>query len=108
MTEHQITPELFTKLVELAQIALDPQESEYLRVELNHQLSALKELSQIPLEEGITASAHGIECQGSPAREDHWVPFPNPGAIIELAPEVEEGMVAVPDTARAKTGRRLA
>ncbi len=102
MTPEKITPELFDKLVELAQFALDPSEKEYLRQELNHQLAAVKELSEIPLDPDINATTHGIEVQGAEPRPDVWVPFALPEAIIALAPESEDNLVAVPDVASAR------
>ncbi|MFZ3150152.1 MAG: Asp-tRNA(Asn)/Glu-tRNA(Gln) amidotransferase subunit GatC [Anaerolineaceae bacterium] len=96
-----ITPEMFEKLANLAALELDHSESEYLRTELNHQLAAVKELSEIQLDDSVVPSLHGINCQGKPPREDVWKPFQNPEEIIALAPESEDGMVAVPDVARA-------
>lgn len=101
MTPDYITPEMFEKLVTLAALELDPTESEYLRTELNHQLAAVKELSEIALEDSVQPSLHGLSCQGKPPREDVWMPFPDPQAIVALAPESEDGMIAVPDVAQA-------
>ena len=53
MKPDSITPELFAKLVTLAALELTPEESEYLRTELNHQLAAVQELSEIQLAEGV-------------------------------------------------------
>ncbi len=102
MNPEKITPELFDKLVELAQFALDPNEKEYLRQELNHQLAAVKELSEIPLDQNSSATTHGLEVQGAQPRLDVWSPFPRPAEIIALAPESEDNMVAVPDVALAR------
>lgn len=99
MTPEKITPELFEKLVELAQFALDPSEKEYLRQELNHQLAAVKELSEIPLNPEITATTHGIDVQGAAPRPDVWTPYPLYADIVSLAPESEDNMIAVPDIA---------
>lgn len=101
MTPEKITPELFEKLVELAQFALDPSEKDYLRQELNHQLAAVKELSEIPLDADISPTTHGLEVAGADPRPDVWAAFPRPEAIIALAPESEDNMVAVPDVASA-------
>ena len=64
MTLEKITSELFEKLVELAQFSLDPAESEYLRSELNHQLAAVKELSEIPIDVAVAPTTHGLEVEG--------------------------------------------
>ena len=53
MSLDRISPELFDKLTSLAALSLSPAEREYLRGELNHQLAAVKELSEIPLDETI-------------------------------------------------------
>ncbi len=76
MLPEKITREMFDKLVALAALELDEEESEYLRTELNHQLAAVKELSEIPIDEDIEPSLHGINCQGNPPRPDEWQPFP--------------------------------
>ena len=56
----QITPELFSHLVELAALELDPTQAEYLRHELNNQLKAIHELEAIPLDEKILPALHGV------------------------------------------------
>jgi len=102
MTTKHISPELFEKLVSLAALELTTEESTYLFEEMNHQLASVEALSQIPLPEGVEPSLHGLEPTGSPARVDQWQPFPNPEAIIALAPEIEDGMITVPDVKGAK------
>lgn len=102
MTPEKITPELFEKLVELAQFALDPSEKDYLRQELNHQLAAVKELSEIPLDADISPTTHGLEVEGAAPRQDSWIAFPNSQAIVALAPESEDGLIVVPDVALAR------
>ncbi|HOT25749.1 MAG TPA: aspartyl/glutamyl-tRNA amidotransferase subunit C [Anaerolineaceae bacterium] len=100
MTPDYITPELFAKLVTLAALELTPEESEYLRTELNHQLAAVKELSEIKLAEGVQPSLHGLDCQGNPPRPDEWLPFPDSAAILALAPESNGEYFHVPDFRR--------
>lgn len=102
MTTKRISPELFNKLVGLAALELTAEESAYLFEEMNHQLASVEALSQIPLPEGVEASLHGLSPQGSPPRADQWQPFPNPEAVIALAPETEDGMIAVPDMKGSK------
>lgn len=95
-----ITPEVFNHLVELAALALDPQEAEYVRKQLNNQLKAIHELEAIPLEGGITATSHGVPytAQTSPAlREDEWQPYPNPLGILAQAPDSSDSYIVVPD-----------
>ena len=100
MLPEKITREMFDKLVSLAALELDEEESEYLRTELNHQLAAVKELSEIPIDEDVQPSLHGIECQGNPPRPDEWQPFPDPDAILALAPEREGRYFMVPEIAQ--------
>ena len=100
MLPEKITREMFDKLVSLAALELDEEESEYLRTELNHQLAAVKELSEIPIDEDVQPSLHGIECQGHPPRPDEWQPFPDPDAILALAPEREGRYFVVPEIAQ--------
>jgi len=100
MLPEKITREMFDKLVFLAALELDEEESEYLRTELNHQLAAVKELSEIPIDEDVQPSLHGIECQGNPPRPDEWQPFPDPDAILALAPEREGRYFVVPEIAQ--------
>jgi len=100
MLPEKITREMFDKLVSLAALELDEEESEYLRTELNHQLAAVKELSEIPIDEDISPSLHGIDCQGNPPRPDEWQPFPDPDAILGLAPETRGRYFVVPEIAQ--------
>jgi len=102
MKTKRISPQLFDKLVGLAALELTAEERDYLFEEMNHQLASVKALSQIPLPERIQPSLHGIELEGADPRPDEWQPFSNPTEIIALAPESEDGMVAVPDVRRAK------
>jgi len=99
MLPEKITREMFDKLVSLAALELNEEESEYLRTELNHQLAAVKELSEIPIDEDVQPSLHGIDCQGNPPRPDEWQPFPDPDAILALAPERERRYFVVPEIA---------
>ena len=48
--EQAISPEVFDHLVQLAALELDEEQSEYLRRELNSQLSAVRELEAIQLD----------------------------------------------------------
>jgi aspartyl-tRNA(Asn)/glutamyl-tRNA(Gln) amidotransferase subunit C len=95
-----ITPEVFEHLVGLAALELDEQESEYLRGQLNNQLKAIHELEQIPLDETVKASSHGIPYSPAitpPTRQDEQVNCPNPEEIIAQAPDTDEGYIVVPD-----------
>ncbi len=95
-----ITPEVFAHLVDLAALELEPDQSEYLRLQLNNQLKAIQELEAIPLESGIQITAHGVPytAEISPApREDVWKPYANPGEIINQSPATDGGYIVVPE-----------
>lgn len=95
-----ISPEVFSHLVDLAALQLEPAEAEYLRQQLNNQLKAIHELEAIPLEEDVPITSHGVPYTAaiSPApREDTWYPYPNPEDIVGQAPEAEDGYIVVPD-----------
>ena len=96
----QISPELFEHLVELAALSLDPEESEYLRKELNSQLKAIDELAAVPIPEGTPSAGHGIPypVENRPAvREDKAVDSGLAEDIVALAPETRDGYIAVPE-----------
>jgi aspartyl/glutamyl-tRNA(Asn/Gln) amidotransferase C subunit len=98
--EQAISPEVFDHLVKLAALELDEKQAEYLRRELNNQLSAIRELEAIPVGEDIPISLHGVpyEVAGSAVpREDSWLKYPDADDILEQAPRVEDGYIIVPD-----------
>lgn len=99
MTE-SISFEVFSHLVGLAALELDPAEAEYLHRQLNNQLKAIQELEAIPLDESVPVTSHGVPytVATSPVpREDVWLPYPDPGEILEQAPLVDDGYLIVPD-----------
>ena len=99
MTE-EITKEIFAHLVQLAALELDAQEAEYLRRELNHQLTAIHELEAIPLDPETPVTSHGVPYTPEtppPPRADEWIPYPGPETILAQAPETEDGYIVVPD-----------
>jgi len=96
----KITAEIFAHMVELAALELSAEEAEYLRRELNHQLTAIDELEAVPLDKTIGPAAHGVPytlqtSQGQ--RADELRPFPEPGEILKGAPKSEDGYFVVPD-----------
>ena len=95
-----ITPEVFAHLVELAALALDPEEGKYLREELNHQLKAIRELESIELDDGVPITSHGVPYDGAilpPIREDIREESSKADAIVAGAPESEARYIVVPD-----------
>ena len=96
----EITPELFTHLVDLAALELDPAEAEYLRRELNHQLASIHTLAAIPLPDEVEPAARGVPYPVETSallREDIHLPDKNAKAILAQAPEVDEGYIIVPE-----------
>lgn len=99
MTE-EITREVFDKLVELAALELDEEESEYIRQQLNNQLTAITELVAVPLPEGTPLAAHGVpytDAVSPEERADRHTPTKNPREILENAPETDDGYFVTPD-----------
>jgi aspartyl-tRNA(Asn)/glutamyl-tRNA(Gln) amidotransferase subunit C len=99
-SNQEITPEIFDHLVDLAELELDEQDTEYLRRELNNQLSAIHELEAIDLDEDTPPASHGIPYppDNKPAlRGDEWRPSDESKGIAAQAPQLEDGYVIVPD-----------
>mgnify|MGYP000848495035 CR=1 FL=1 len=96
----QITQEVFEHLVGLAALQLNPDQAEYLRKQLNNQLKAIHELEAIPLDEDIPISLHGVpyeESGSAKPREDEWIKYPDVKALLDQAPQIEDGYIVVPD-----------
>jgi aspartyl-tRNA(Asn)/glutamyl-tRNA(Gln) amidotransferase subunit C len=95
-----ITREIFDHLVELGALELAPQEAEYLRQQLNNQLKAVQELEAIPLEADLPLASHGVAYPpeiSQKLRQDTWLPFEDPQAILAQVPESDDGYIVVPD-----------
>lgn len=103
----EITPEVFDHLVDLAALELEPAEAEYLRRELNNQLSAIRILEGIALPAGVEPAARGVPYppeRAAPIREDVLVDSPARGAILSQAPELEDGYIVVPEIPHEELG----
>ena len=95
-----ITPEIFDKLVGLASLEVGKEEAEYLRQELNNQLSSVAELEAIPLDESVQVSSHGVEYLKENTQEmraDLLDSTKKPEKILAKAPESEDGYFVVPN-----------
>ncbi len=95
-----ITPELFQHLVQLAALELSPEESEYLRRELNNQLKAIRDLEAIPVDKDTPVTSHGVPYTPEitpPIRLDEWKANPAPQEILDQVPQLEDGYILVPD-----------
>jgi aspartyl-tRNA(Asn)/glutamyl-tRNA(Gln) amidotransferase subunit C len=98
--KEDITPDVFSHLVELAALELDESQSEYLLGELNKQLASIRELEAIQLDESLPAATYGVPYppENKPdLRDDHWEKSPVAKAITEEAPQFEDGYIIVPD-----------
>jgi len=96
----EITREIFDKIVELAALELEEDEAEYIRRQLNDQLTAISELEAVPLDEDTPPAAHGVPYPpeiSAPARRDEHAPFKNPDEILSVAPEEDERYFITPD-----------
>ena len=96
----EITPELFGHLVELAALELTPEESEYLRGQLNSQLKAIHELERVSIPDDVPPAAHGVAFAPDirlPWRADEARPSTQAEKILQQAPETEEGYFVVPE-----------
>jgi aspartyl-tRNA(Asn)/glutamyl-tRNA(Gln) amidotransferase subunit C len=101
----QITPDVFHHLVELAALEMDEKEAEYIRKQLNNQLKAIHELESIPLDSFVLPASHGVPYpkEINPGlREDSWLPYPDPAAILKQAPETDENYFVVPEIPHTK------
>lgn len=95
-----ITPEIFNHLVELAALELTPAEADYLRKQLNNQLTAIDDLNQVPLDPQTPVASRGVSY--TPAisallRADECHPHPDPAKLLKGAPETDQGYLVVPE-----------
>lgn len=98
--EEEITRDLFAYLAQLAAFELSEDEAEYLRRELNKQLTAIQELEAVPLDPETPVTSHGVPYTpqiSAPPRDDQRQPFAHPERLVEQAPESEDGYIVVPD-----------
>jgi aspartyl/glutamyl-tRNA(Asn/Gln) amidotransferase C subunit len=95
-----VTAEIFSHLVQLAQIELTEDEAEYLRAELNGQMNAIRELESIELPPGVAITSHGVPYEAAirPAlREDKAQTSDLADLILAGAPQLKERYLVVPD-----------
>jgi aspartyl-tRNA(Asn)/glutamyl-tRNA(Gln) amidotransferase subunit C len=95
-----ITPEIFEHLVQLAALELSEEESDYLRKELNAQLSAIRELEAIEVGEDVPITSHGVPYPPSITpvlRDDEIIECPEAEDILAGAPSIDDRYIVVPD-----------
>lgn len=95
-----IDRETFRHLVGLASLELTEEESEYLLLQLNHQLSSIRELAAIPVPDDVPISLHGLDYPpetSAPLRPDEWQPSDMAQDILSQAPDTRDGYIVVPD-----------
>lgn len=95
----KITKEVFDHLVNLAAMELTEEEAEYLLDQLINQLSSIKELSQITVDDSIKPAAHGVPYNSeisAGVRKDIIKKFPFPDDILKGAPQEEDRYFIVP------------
>jgi len=100
-----VSPEVFEHLVQLAALELNPEQAEYLRREMNGQLTAIRELEAIQIPEGLPITSHGVPYTpeiSQPLRPDRLHPSAQAEDILAQAPEVEERYIVVPDIPRTE------
>jgi len=98
--EEKITREIFDRLVELAALALDDDEADYIRKELNNQLAAIDELAAIDIPDGTQPASHGVpytDENSQALRLDKSRQCGAVEAILKQAPEHKERYIIVPD-----------
>ncbi len=98
--QEEISPQVFDHLVQLAALELESSQAEYLRHELNKQLTSIRELGAIQLDHDLPAASHGVPYppEHKPAlRDDIWEACPEVEAITAQTPQFEEGYIIVPD-----------
>jgi len=101
--QESIDARVFQHLVQLAALELRTEEAEYLRLELNAQLIAIRQLEAIQIAADLPITSHGVPY--SPAtrpspRADVIQPSELAEEILAQAPEVVDRYLVVPDLPR--------
>ena len=105
--EDKITNEMFEEFTRVAEVELTPEESKKILAEMRAQLTVIGNLAAIPIDDDLRPVIHGnpYPFEIRPAlREDVWVPFENPQAILDQVPRTEDGYIISPDVAHQKIG----
>lgn len=100
-----ITGLIFQHLVQLAAIELQAEEAEYLRRELNAQLTSIRDLEAIQIPDDLPITSHGVPYvpQIRPElREDEVLASDLADQILAQAPQVVDRYIVVPDLPRTE------
>jgi aspartyl/glutamyl-tRNA(Asn/Gln) amidotransferase C subunit len=98
--QETITRKIFAHLVQLAAFELTEEESEYLRKELNAQLSAIRELEAIEVDPSVAITSHGVPYTPGitpTLRQDVTLACPEADDIVAGSPSSDDRYIIVPD-----------
>lgn len=98
--KEEIDKQVFEHLVSLAALKLTLEESEYLRGQMNQQLQVIHEMEQIPIEEKMVISSHGVQftdVNSSGFRDDLINPNKPRLDLESLSQNVKENFIIVPE-----------
>lgn len=103
--KEEIDIQLFERLVRLAAMELTEEEAVYLRGQMNQQLNVIQELDQIPTDDKLEISTHGITytpANSMAPREDALDPTKPKIDLEKFAPEVKDNFIIVPEIPHQK------
>jgi aspartyl/glutamyl-tRNA(Asn/Gln) amidotransferase C subunit len=98
--EESITQEIFEHLVQLAAFELNEEEAQYLRDELNAQLSAIRELEAIEVDPSVEITSHGVPYTSAMIptfRDDEIIASAEADDILAGTPSSHDRYIIVPD-----------
>ncbi len=104
-SQEPITEAIFQHLVQLAAFELREDEAEYLRRELNAQLTSIRDLEAIQIPDDLPITSHGVPYgpQIRPGlREDEILASGLADGILAQAPKVVDRYIIVPDLPRTE------
>lgn len=105
LMKEEIDIQLFERLVSLAAMELTAEEAVYLRGQMNQQLNVIQELDQIPADDTLEISTHGVEytqANSMSPREDALDPLKPKLNLEKFAPDVKENFIIVPEIPHQK------
>ena len=97
----------FDYLVELAALALEKEEADYIFAEMNKQIQTIEELLAIPIPEDSWQALHGVSFtpENSPElRQDVHTEFDDRQGLASQVPNWRDGYIYVPETTHTTLG----